>query len=101
MSEKSGLNQESRILNCIDPLESVILHYLLSKVLQLECGLDGLCGGRLRGPSMLRDIKLLCIDNWLSLALIAEVVSFAEDIPLLIVQRELGCIEPGVLDVDL
>lgn len=31
--------------------------HLRSSVLLLECGLAGLCGGRLRGPSILRDIN--------------------------------------------
>jgi hypothetical protein len=39
---------------------------------------------------MLRDIKLLRSDNWLSLALIVEVVSVVEGTPLLMVQSELG-----------
>jgi hypothetical protein len=64
--------------------------YLRSNVLQFECGLAGLCGGRLRGPSILRDIKLLRSDNWLSLALIVEVVSVVEGTPLLMVQSEFG-----------
>lgn len=74
--------------------------YLRSKVLQLLWGRDeGLCGGKLLGPSMLRDMIELRRDDWLSLALKVEVVRF-DDTPLLMVHKEFGWLEPGVLDVD-
>ena len=72
---------------------------LRSNVLQFDGGmLRGLCGGRLLGPSMLRDMIELRNEAWLSLALI--VVTCDEDgcccccgcvdIPLLISVNEFG-----------
>lgn len=68
-------------------------------MLQLLWGRAGLCGGKLRGPSMLRDMIELQSDDWLSLALNVEVVSVV-DTPLLTVHSEFGWLEPGVLDVE-
>lgn len=73
--------------------------HLRSNVLQFECGRAGLCGGKLRGPSMLRDMMELRSDDSLSLALKVEVV-IVVDTPLLTVHREFGWLEPGVLDVE-
>lgn len=71
-----------------------MLTNLLSNVLQVECVLPGLCGGRLWCPySMLRDMREFRSDTWLSLALITEVVIAG--------LSEFGWLEPGVLDADL
>lgn len=70
--------------------------YLLSNVLLLECGRAGLCGGRLFGPSMLRDmieLRLLLFDD--------NITSSAVMPPIDLVIRLLGphlC--TGVLDVE-
>lgn len=89
--------------------------YLRSNVLQFEWTIRlifaGLCGGRLRGPSMLRDINEFLREFWLSLALkiplfefviamVAVDVDAAVATPLLMSVREFGWLEPGVLDVE-
>lgn len=68
-----------------------------SKVLQFDGGiLRGLCGGRLLGPSMLRDMIELRNETWLSLALILVICDddcgcgCCVDIPLLISVNEFG-----------
>lgn len=49
---------------------------------------------------MLRDMSELRSDDWLSLALSVEVVRVDAGTPLLIVHKEFGWLEPGVLDVE-
>lgn len=77
--------------------------YLRSSVLLLLCGRAGLCGGRLCGPSMLRDM----MEHLLPLADV--VLSLA---PLVVVADVTGCddsgsdrvspcrLVPGVLEVE-
>jgi hypothetical protein len=91
----------------------LFLTNLRSNVLQFECTIRlifaGLCGGKLRGPSMLRDINEFLREFWLSLALkiplfelvIAVAVDAVDDVdatadtadvatPLLMSVREFG-----------
>lgn len=70
--------------------------YLLSSVLLLECVRAGLCGGRLLGPSMLRDIIELRL-----LLLAVSSTSSAVMPPKDLVMRLLGPhLWPGVLEAE-